>query len=132
LSAPCCRPSAENVLFLPPPQPRAPSACFPHEATRRHYAELYARPGAIHSAFNQFAAFTQDAIDNRELAAKGKLAISILALGADHSFGTQLADDLRFVASDVTGGIINNSGHWIMEEQPAQTVATIRAFLDKK
>jgi pimeloyl-ACP methyl ester carboxylesterase len=117
---------------LPPPQPRAPSACFPHEATRRHYAELYARPGAIHSAFNQFAAFTQDAIDNRELAAKGKLAISILALGADHSFGTQLADDLRFVASDVTGGIINNSGHWIMEEQPAQTVATIRAFLDKK
>jgi pimeloyl-ACP methyl ester carboxylesterase len=39
------------------------------EATRRHYAKLYARPGAIHSAFNQFGAFTQDAIDNKALAA---------------------------------------------------------------
>ena len=38
------------------------------EATRRHYAKLYARPGAMHSAFNQFAAFTQDAIDNKALA----------------------------------------------------------------
>src|SRR5216684_6686903 len=32
------------------------------EDTRRHYAKLYARPGAMHSAFEQFAAFTQDAI----------------------------------------------------------------------
>jgi len=44
------------------------------EATRRHYAKLYARPGAMHSAFNQFAAFTQDAIDNKAFAAKGKLS----------------------------------------------------------
>jgi hypothetical protein len=26
------------------------------EATRRHYAKIYARPGAMHAAFNQFAA----------------------------------------------------------------------------
>ena len=38
------------------------------EATRQHYAQLYARPGAMHSAFNQFAAFYQDVIDNRQLA----------------------------------------------------------------
>ncbi len=42
------------------------------EATRRHYARLYARPGAMHSAFEQFAAFTQDAIDNTALAAQGQ------------------------------------------------------------
>jgi len=35
------------------------------EATRQHYAALYALPGAMHSAFEQFAAFTQDAIDNQ-------------------------------------------------------------------
>ena len=39
------------------------------EATRRHYAELYARPGAMHCAFEQFAAFTQDAADNKGFAA---------------------------------------------------------------
>ena len=102
------------------------------EATRRHYAELYARPGAMHSAFNQFAAFTQDAIDNKALAAKGKLTMPVLALGGDHSFGTQMADIMRLVASNVTGGVIANSGHWVMEEQPKQTTAAIVDFIDKK
>jgi pimeloyl-ACP methyl ester carboxylesterase len=102
------------------------------EATRQHYAELYARPGAMHSAFNQFAAFTQDAIDNKAFMARGKLTMPVLAIGADKSFGSAMADDLRFVATDVTSQIIANSGHWLMEEQPAATIATIRAFLDKK
>jgi pimeloyl-ACP methyl ester carboxylesterase len=101
------------------------------EATRRHYAALYARPGAMHSAFNQFAAFTQDAIDNKAFAANGKLSMPVLALGADHSFGTQMADDVRFVATDVTGGVISNSGHWVMEEQLQQTTAAIVGFIDK-
>jgi pimeloyl-ACP methyl ester carboxylesterase len=39
-----------------------------------------------------------------------------------------MADDIRFVATDVTGTVIPNSGHWLMEEQPA---ATVRAFLDE-
>jgi pimeloyl-ACP methyl ester carboxylesterase len=101
------------------------------EATRRHYARLYARPGAMHSAFEQFAAFTQDAIDNTALAAKGKLTMPILALGGDHSFKTQMADIMRLVATDVTGGVITNSGHWVMEEQPKQTTAAIVDFIGK-
>jgi pimeloyl-ACP methyl ester carboxylesterase len=102
------------------------------ETTRAHYAQLYARPGAMHSAFNQFAAFAQDAIDNRALAAKGKLAMPILAIGADKSFGAAMAEVLRFVAADVTAAVIAHSGHWLMEEQPAATMAAIRAFLDQK
>jgi pimeloyl-ACP methyl ester carboxylesterase len=99
------------------------------EATRQHYAELYAQPGAMHSAFNQFAAFTQGAIDNQAFTARGKLTIPVLAIGADKSFGSAMADDLRFVATDVTSQIIANSGHWLMEEQPAATIAAILAFL---
>jgi pimeloyl-ACP methyl ester carboxylesterase len=99
------------------------------EATRNHYAALYARPGGMHSAFEQFAAFTQDAVDNKAFATRGKLAMPVLAIGADKSFGTAQADVLRFVASDVTGQVIANSGHWLMEEQPAATVAAITAFL---
>src|SRR6195256_2953725 len=87
------------------------------EETRRHYAALYARPGAMHSAFEQFAAFSRDAIDNKVFAAKGKLALPVLAIGADKSFGAAMADALRFVASDVSGAVVANSGHWLMEEQ---------------
>ena len=102
------------------------------EATRRHYARLYARPGNMHAAFNQFAAFTQDAIDNKAFLAKGKQKMPVLAVGADHSFGTGMADELRFAADNVTAAVIVNSGHWIMEEQPAQTTAMIVKFVDGK
>lgn len=99
------------------------------EETRVHYAALYARPGAMHCAFEQFAAFTQDAADNKAFAAKGKLAMPVLAIGADKSFGTAQAEALRFVADNVTGHIVANSGHWLMEEQPVATLAAITAFL---
>jgi pimeloyl-ACP methyl ester carboxylesterase len=103
------------------------------EATRDHYAALYARPHAMHDAFEQFGAFTQDAVDNKALLAKtGKLTIPVLAIGADNSFGTAMANDLRFVATDVTELVIPNSGHWLMEEQPAATVAAVTNFLSKK
>jgi pimeloyl-ACP methyl ester carboxylesterase len=100
------------------------------EATRRHYAALYARPHAIHDAFEQFGAFNQDAIDNKALLAKvGKLTLPVLALGAEKSFGAGEAEDLRFVASNVTGGIVPNSGHWIMEENPEATIGQVTDFL---
>ena len=102
------------------------------EATRRHYANIYARPGAMHAAFNQFAAFSQDASDNKVFATKGKLTMPILALGAEKSFGEQQAAIMREVGTNVEGGIIANSGHWIMEEQPDATVKAVRAFLDKR
>lgn len=102
------------------------------EATRQHYAKIYARPGAMHAAFEQFATFnTKDSADNKKFA-ETKLTMPILALGAEKSFGPMQATVMRFVGTNVEEGIIANSGHWIMEEQPAQTVKKIRDFLDKK
>ena len=102
------------------------------EATREHYAALYARPHAMHDAFEQFGAFNQDAVDNKALLAKGgKLAMPVLAVGAEKSFGTAEADTLRFVATNVTMGIVPASGHWIMDENPAATTALIVSFLSK-
>jgi pimeloyl-ACP methyl ester carboxylesterase len=102
------------------------------EQTRQHYAELYAKPHAMHDAFEQFAAFTQDAADNKALlAANGKLAMPVLAIGAGNSFGSGMADELRFVASDVTGAIVPDSGHWIMEENPQATVQLVTGFITK-
>jgi pimeloyl-ACP methyl ester carboxylesterase len=99
------------------------------EASREHYARLYALPGAMHSGFAQFAAFDQDAIDNRAFLAKGKLTMPVLAIGGEKSFGPMMATVMRFAASNVQEGIIPNSGHWIMEENPDATVAIVRAFL---
>jgi pimeloyl-ACP methyl ester carboxylesterase len=102
------------------------------EATRAHYAALYARPHAMHDAFEQFGAFTQDAVDNKEMLAKaGKLTIPVLAVGAEQSFNTAMADEIRFVAKDVTVGIVPTSGHWVMEENPDGTTTLVLDFLAK-
>jgi len=102
------------------------------EATRQHYAELYARPHAMHDAFEQFAAFNQDAKDDQALFAKGgKLKMPVLALGAEKSFGKGEADLLNTVASNVTGGIVPASGHWVMEENPQATTKLVTDFLGK-
>lgn len=103
------------------------------EGARAHYAKLYALPGAMHAGFAQFAAFDQDAIDDKAiLAQKGKLPMPVLALGGEKSFGLTMAAVMRYTASDVTEGVIPASGHWIMEENPAATVKIVRAFLDAK
>ena len=102
------------------------------EATREHYAAIYAKPHAMHDAFEQFAAFNQDATDNKALLAQGgKLKMPILAVGAEKSFGDGQAVELRFVASNVTGEIVPNSGHWIMEENPQATMKLVSEFLRK-
>jgi pimeloyl-ACP methyl ester carboxylesterase/quercetin dioxygenase-like cupin family protein len=105
---------------------------FP-EAARQHYAALYARPGNMHAGFAQFAAFDQDARDNRNfIAGKGKLAMPVLALGGQESFGLEMADVMRFAASNVEGDVVPGAGHWIMEENPVATTALIRRFLGRK
>jgi len=99
------------------------------EASRRHYAQLYARPGAMRAGFAQFHAFDQDAADNKIYLARGPLTMPVLAVGGEKSFGETMAAVTRFAATNVKGVVIPDSGHWLMEEQPAATTAAIVEFL---
>jgi pimeloyl-ACP methyl ester carboxylesterase len=99
------------------------------EGARRHYAALYALPGAMHSGFAQFAAFDQDAIDNRAFLAGSRLKMPILAVGGQKSFGPMMATVMRAAGDDVTEGVVPDSGHWIMEENPRATIRLVRDFL---
>ena len=42
-----------------------------------------------------------------------------------------MATELEFVASDVKGGVIPHSGHWIMAENQSATTRMIVDFLAK-
>jgi len=99
------------------------------EETRAHYAALYSRPQAIHNAFAQFAAFRQDAVDNLKFVADGKLAMPVLAIGGEKSFGSGFANEIAFAGTDVRALSIKDSGHWLMEEQPKATMDAIEAFI---
>jgi pimeloyl-ACP methyl ester carboxylesterase len=100
------------------------------EAKRQHYAALYAMPGAIRAGFAQFAAFGEDALDSKAYLAKGQLTMPVLAIGGEASFGTMMATVMRFTANDVQEAIVPDSGHWIMEENPAATSKLVTDFLN--
>jgi pimeloyl-ACP methyl ester carboxylesterase len=99
------------------------------EQSRRHYAALYARPGAMHAGFEQFKAFDQDAADNKAFVAAGKLTMPILAVGGEKSFGPTMAVVMRAAATNVTEAVVPHSGHWVMEENPAATIKLVVDFL---
>lgn len=98
------------------------------EETRRHYTKLYARPGAMHSAFAQFLSINQDAEQNQKVMGQ-KLQMPVLAIGGEKSFGANEAIVMRNAASNVTELVIPNAGHWLMEEAPEPTIAAIKSFL---
>lgn len=98
------------------------------EATRQHYAKLYARPGAMHAAFAQFRAIRRDAVDN-EASMKTKLKMPVLAVGGEKSFGNNEAIVMRNAADNVTELVIADAGHWLMEEAPVETTQAIRRFI---
>jgi pimeloyl-ACP methyl ester carboxylesterase len=101
------------------------------EASRDHYAKIYAQPGAMHAGFEQFKAFDQDAIDNKAFIAKGMLSMPVLAVGGEKSFGPMMATVMRAAATNVTEGIVPASGHWVMEESPTATIKLVTEFLAK-
>jgi pimeloyl-ACP methyl ester carboxylesterase len=100
------------------------------EQTRAYYSRLYARPGAMRSAFAQFLSIPKDAEDNQRAIAKQKLSMPVLAIGGAKSFGANEAVVMRNAAVNVTEVVIPDAGHWLMEEAPAPTIAAIEAFVN--
>src|SRR5260370_1002011 len=101
----------------------------PDEATRNFLSATYAQPGGMRAGFAQFAAFSQDAKDNKVFE-QTKLTMPVMAVGGEKSFGALQAVIMRHVATNVQEEVVAGSGHWLMEERPAYTVALIRKFLD--
>lgn len=103
----------------------------PDEATRAYYAEQYAQPGAMRAGFAQFAAFSQDVVDNK-IFQRTKLMMPVLAVGGEKSFGATEAVVMRNVATNVREAVVPGAGHWLMEESPTFTVALIQDFLNDR
>ena len=98
------------------------------EADRRAYTQSYARPGRTAAGFAYFASFPKTATDFAELA-KTRLAIPVLSIGGEKSLGDVLGAQTKLVASDVTVVVLKDTGHWLLEERPDETIAALTRFL---
>jgi pimeloyl-ACP methyl ester carboxylesterase len=79
-------------------------------------------------AFQYFRAFNrQDAEDNRKFA-EHKLPMPVLVIAGDKSTGGALEVQARLVADKVTSVLLTDTGHWLMEERPAEVKAELLKF----
>jgi pimeloyl-ACP methyl ester carboxylesterase len=98
------------------------------EADRRAYTIEYARPGRMAAGFAYFASFPKTATDFAELA-KTRLAIPVLSIGGAKANGSALGTQVKLIATDVKVVILDDTGHWILEERPQETIAALVDFL---
>ncbi len=97
------------------------------EEEKRLYAQSYAQPGVMRDAFEYFKAFEpQDAADNRSFA-RTKLPMPLLVLEGEKGMNGVLAIQAALI-SDHVKAIRFPSGHWLMEEKPAETSAALKDF----
>jgi pimeloyl-ACP methyl ester carboxylesterase len=95
------------------------------------YVRHYSAPGGMHARFGYYRAYFNDASHNKEYA-KTKLTMPVLALGGDHSFGNLTLSLLQAVASDVRGGVVPKSGHFIAEENPDYVTRQLLFFFSQE
>ena len=99
------------------------------EADRRAYTAAYARPGRMRAAWAYFVSFQQAAKDFARFS-QTKLTMPVLSIGGDKANGDALGQQVQLVATKGSSVVLPNTGHWIMEESPRQTVDALMQFLD--
>jgi pimeloyl-ACP methyl ester carboxylesterase len=97
-------------------------------ADREAYAAAYARPGRMRAGWAYFVSFQQAAKDFEELS-HTKLTMPVLAIGGDKSLGEVLGQQMKLVATNVKVVMLKDTGHWIMEERPKETMDALVKFL---
>ena len=98
------------------------------EADRKAYTEAYSKPGRMRAAWAYFASWPQLAKDFAQLS-QTKLTMPVLSIGGEKSLGTELAEQMKVVATDVTVLVLKDTGHWILEERPKETIDALVKFL---
>jgi pimeloyl-ACP methyl ester carboxylesterase len=84
-------------------------------------------PAWSSSAFGIVVTQWIDIKQNKEYS-RVKLPMPVLALGGKCSFGTAALDSMRLLATNVSGGVVPDSGHWIPEERPSFLTEQLFAF----
>jgi len=98
------------------------------EADRVAYTAAYARPGRMRAGWAYFVSFQKAAKDFEELSRR-KLTMPVLSIGGAKANGAPLAEQTKLVAVDATTVVLENTGHWLMEENPQGTMDALVKFL---
>ncbi|MGB9096965.1 alpha/beta fold hydrolase [Erwinia sp.] len=98
------------------------------EQDMAEYLRILMSSGGLRAGLAYYRSAAQSAQQNRELQAKGKLKMPILAISADQGSIPDMAAPLRPFAENVSGVIVPHCGHFLPEEQPQAIARELGAF----
>lgn len=101
------------------------------EADIDEYVRWYSAVGAMRSALQYYRNGQQDFAQNME-SKKRKLAMPVLAIGGEHSLGSNVEVMMRDFATNIRGSVIKDAGHWIAEEQPEELTRQFLTFFGEE
>ncbi|MCG5216058.1 alpha/beta fold hydrolase [Streptosporangium sp. KLBMP 9127] len=94
---------------------------------RATFYQAYASPARRTAGYEYYRAFVADAANNQANAGN-RLAMPVLAIGGQYSFGTGVAASFEQVADDVRTVVAPNAGHFVPEENSPFTIACANLF----
>ena len=97
-------------------------------ADRNAYVKAYSRPGRMRAGWAYFAAWPETAKDFAEMA-KTKLTMPVLSIAGEKASAAILGPQMKLVATTLNTVEFKDTGHWLMEERPEETMAALIAFL---
>ena len=92
-----------------------------------YYVSLVSDPESLRGSLAWYRALDTTIAQNQ--ARETKLAMPVLAIGGELSYGDHVAEALRAVADDVQGVVILGTGHWVAEQAPEQVLEALTGFL---
>jgi pimeloyl-ACP methyl ester carboxylesterase len=103
------------------------AARHPDRIDQDVYFRAYSTEARRTASYDYYRTFPADAANNRANADK-RLRMPVLAMGAEFTFGTLVANSFIQVGDDVRGVVAPDTGHWIPEENPSFLTACAILF----
>ena len=83
------------------------------------YVDQIAKPGALRAGIEYYAAVWQDLEHNRQNM-QSKLAMPVMGIGGRANMGPFAGKALEAVAENVQTAVVEEAGHWLSDENPAE------------
>ncbi|MDQ1122224.1 pimeloyl-ACP methyl ester carboxylesterase [Microbacterium trichothecenolyticum] len=97
----------------------------------RSYVNAYSAPGVSEAGFGYYRTRSDDVNYVRRLLTR-RITPPVLAIGGRFAMGSAVGDGMRAVAEDVTSVVLDDSGHYPLEQEPEEAGRAVIQFLRKR
>jgi len=118
----------EYLIWLFSPKAARPWVFTPEVVDE--YVRTYTQPGGTRTAFAYYReSFSRDALDANKARASQMLEMPVMTIGGQSGVASGLFNTMKGIARNVRGHVLEDCGHFIMEECPDEVARHLAAFI---